>query len=87
MDVLLSPRERQVRSLLLDGLSTKEIAGRLNLSPKTVSSQTFSLYRKLNIHSRAELFALSDKASADLNERVSRLERWMDSVREATTVD
>ncbi len=52
---LLSAREREVLQLLAEGLATKEIADRLNLSPKTVESHRKSVMDKLDIHSIAEL--------------------------------
>jgi len=52
---LLSAREREVLQLLAEGLATKEIADRLNLSPKTVESHRRSVMDKLDIHSVAEL--------------------------------
>jgi DNA-binding NarL/FixJ family response regulator len=51
----LSARERQVFSLLIDGLRAKEIAARLELSPKTVDTYRSSLMRKLDIHDIAGL--------------------------------
>ena len=56
----LSAREHQVFSLLVDGLRAKEIAARLDLSPKTVDTYRASLMRKLDIHDVAGLvkFAL-----------------------------
>jgi DNA-binding NarL/FixJ family response regulator len=57
---LLSAREHQVFSLLVKGIRAKEIAARLNLSPKTVDTYRSSLMRKLDIHDIAGLvkFAL-----------------------------
>jgi two-component system response regulator NreC len=52
---LLSPREREVLKLLADGLSSKDIAGRLELSVKTIDVHKYNLMRKLDIHNRAEL--------------------------------
>ena len=46
----LSSREYQVFQMLVDGIRPKEIAGRLNLSPKTVDTYRSSLMRKLDIH-------------------------------------
>lgn len=51
----LSAREYQVFSLLVDGLRAKEIAARLDLSPKTVDTYRASLMRKLDIHDVAGL--------------------------------
>jgi DNA-binding NarL/FixJ family response regulator len=56
----LSAREYQVFTLLVDGIRAKEIAARLELSPKTVDTYRASLMRKLDIHDVAGLvkFAL-----------------------------
>ncbi|MCL4795208.1 MAG: response regulator transcription factor [Bryobacteraceae bacterium] len=51
----LSAREHQVFSLLVEGIRAKEIAARLNLSPKTVDTYRSSLMRKLDIHDVAGL--------------------------------
>ena len=51
----LSVRERQVFMLLIEGLRAKEIASRLELSPKTVDTYRASLMRKLDIHAVAGL--------------------------------
>ena len=51
----LSSREHQVFSLLVDGIRAKEIAARLDLSPKTVDTYRASLMRKLDIHDVAGL--------------------------------
>jgi len=51
----LSAREHQVFSLLIEGIRAKEIAARLNLSPKTVDTYRASLMRKLDIHDVAGL--------------------------------
>lgn len=46
----LSRRERDVFFHLVNGLRAKEIAGMLDISPKTVDTYRASLMRKLNIH-------------------------------------
>jgi DNA-binding NarL/FixJ family response regulator len=51
----LSSREYQVFQMLVDGVRAKEIANRLNLSPKTVDTYRASLMRKLDIHDVAGL--------------------------------
>lgn len=60
---LLSTREFQVFTLLVDGIRAKEIASRLELSPKTVDTHRASLMRKLKIHDVAGLvkFAITRK--------------------------
>lgn len=57
----LSEREYQVFRLLVEGVRPKEIANRLDLSPKTVDSHRKNLMRKLDIHDLPTLvrFAVS----------------------------
>ncbi len=63
----LSSREFQVFSLLVEGIRAKEIAARLNLSPKTVDTYRSSLMRKLDIHDVAGLVKFAIKRDlADL---------------------
>jgi DNA-binding NarL/FixJ family response regulator len=51
----LSVRERQVLQLIAEGNSTKDIAGALGISAKTVESHRSKLMRKLGIHHTAGL--------------------------------
>lgn len=51
----LTPREREVLQLLAEGTSTKEIAGRLSLSVKTIETHRKQIMDKLDLHSIAEL--------------------------------
>jgi len=53
----LSSREREIFDLLLEGVSPKEIASRLNVSYSTVDFHRTKLYSKLGVHSIQELFA------------------------------
>ena len=50
----LSEREREVLTLLAQGLSNKEIAQRLYLSVRTVEGHLANIYGKLGVHSRTE---------------------------------
>ncbi|MEP6651217.1 MAG: helix-turn-helix transcriptional regulator, partial [Lapillicoccus sp.] len=52
---LLTPRERQIVQLLVDGRTTRETAGALFLSPKTVEYHLRHVYTKLDITNRREL--------------------------------
>jgi HD-GYP domain-containing protein (c-di-GMP phosphodiesterase class II) len=56
----LTTREIEVLRLLARGLSTKEIAERLVISPKTVSNHTEHIYTKIGVstRARASLFAM-----------------------------
>ncbi|MBN2179281.1 MAG: response regulator transcription factor [Deltaproteobacteria bacterium] len=51
----LTKREREVLQLLAEGVSTKEIAGRLNLSVKTVETHRANIMDKLDIHAISKL--------------------------------
>lgn len=53
----LTPRERQVLSLLAQGLSTDEMADTLSISPSTTRNHVQSILGKLNVHSRLEAVA------------------------------
>ncbi|HXF98095.1 MAG TPA: LuxR C-terminal-related transcriptional regulator [Gaiellaceae bacterium] len=53
----LSPTEERVAALAASGLTNRQIAERLFLSPKTVEANLARAYRKLGIRSRAELGA------------------------------
>jgi DNA-binding NarL/FixJ family response regulator len=51
---LLSAREHEVLRLLADGLTDREIATALAISPRTVESHVSSVLRKLGVRNRAE---------------------------------
>jgi len=50
----LSQREREVLSLLADGLSNADIASRLGISDKTVRNHLSKLFDKLGVWTRAQ---------------------------------
>lgn len=52
---LLTPREQQVMRLVVDGMASKEIAAKLDLSLKTVDNHRANLMKKLEVHNRMEL--------------------------------
>ncbi|MEV4334757.1 LuxR C-terminal-related transcriptional regulator [Streptomyces sp. NPDC049597] len=52
---LLSTREREIAELAASGMRTREIAERLFLSPRTVETHLFRVYRKLDVSSRLAL--------------------------------
>ncbi|MPV67076.1 cable pilus system response regulator transcription factor CblR [Burkholderia sp. BE17] len=56
-DLRLSPREHEVLRCFLAGMSVSDIASKFSRSPKTISAQKQSAFRKLGIRSDAELFA------------------------------
>lgn len=52
---LLSSREREVFQLFAEGQSTKEIASKLHVSPKTIESHRLHLFAKLQVNNIADL--------------------------------
>jgi DNA-binding CsgD family transcriptional regulator len=51
----LTPRELEIARIVAEGLSTREAAARLFVSPKTVESHLGRIYRKLELGSRSQL--------------------------------
>ena len=54
----LSPREKQVLGLLVQGLTDEEIAEKLTISRHTVRNHASKVFAKLNISGRASLLSL-----------------------------
>ncbi|MFH1672775.1 MAG: response regulator transcription factor [Pseudomonadota bacterium] len=52
---ILTRREQQVMRLLAEGLSTKKIAEKLFISPKTVKNHRSNIMSKLDLHTTIEL--------------------------------
>jgi DNA-binding NarL/FixJ family response regulator len=59
----LTARELEILRLLADGLGQKEIAIRLFLSPKTVSSHIERIYKKLGVRSRTQALSVAFRNS------------------------
>jgi LuxR family maltose regulon positive regulatory protein len=57
----LSERELEVLQLIAEGLTNPEIAARLFLSLNTVKAHTRNIYGKLDVHSRTQAVARSQK--------------------------
>lgn len=51
----LTPREDDVATLVVDGLTNREIADRLSVTEKTVETHLASIFGKLGIKSRSQL--------------------------------
>jgi DNA-binding CsgD family transcriptional regulator len=54
----LTPQERQVAALVRQGLSNRDVAAQLFVSPRTVDFHLRGCFAKLGVTSRAELSAL-----------------------------
>jgi len=69
----LSPREQEVLALIAQGLSTKQMASRLGISPRTVESHISRAYKKLSVRTRVQAVARAAQAGiADLRPRARR---------------
>ena len=59
----LTPREREIVQLVGEGRSTKQLADKLGISPKTAETHRTNIMRKLNLHSVSEVvrYAIRNK--------------------------
>lgn len=64
--IIMTRREKQVITLIAEGLSNKEIADRIHLSTYTVKSHVHNILEKLALRSRVQIANYANKAS--LNE-------------------
>jgi DNA-binding NarL/FixJ family response regulator len=53
----ITPRELEILALLAEGLTTRQIARGLDISPRTVENHVAKLYRKLEVGSRLQAVA------------------------------
>jgi len=63
---LLTPREREVMDLVVDGKSSKEIAAQLGLSPKTIEVHRAHLMEKMQADSLADLIRMAVSARTEI---------------------
>ena len=59
----ITDRQADVLRLVAEGISNKEIAARLHLSPRTVEKHIESLLRKTDARSRTQLVAIAGPES------------------------
>ncbi|MEV4715144.1 AAA family ATPase [Micromonospora sp. NPDC049374] len=64
-DAALTVREREIAGLATTGLSNKEIATRLYLSPRTIESHLNRVFAKLQVHSRTAMARRLSEAAGD----------------------
>jgi DNA-binding NarL/FixJ family response regulator len=58
---LLTERETEVLRLIADGLTTRDVAGRLGISPRTVENYKQHMFAKLGVQSRAHAVAVASR--------------------------
>jgi DNA-binding NarL/FixJ family response regulator len=70
----LTAQEIRVAEAVARGLTNREVAAELFLSPKTIEFHLGRVYRKLGIHSRTELATLvaEDRLGAKATDRAAR---------------
>jgi DNA-binding CsgD family transcriptional regulator len=74
-DEQLTPQELQIAAHVAEGKTNKEVGAALFLSHKTVESHLAHVYRKLGIHSRAELIRLFASGEGPAGAAASGAER------------
>jgi DNA-binding NarL/FixJ family response regulator len=70
---VLTPREKEVLSLIVDGQSNPEIAETLSITRDTVKSHLTHIYSALGVHTRTQAANVWHSA---LNVRGSRVRRY-----------
>jgi two-component system response regulator FixJ len=58
----LTPREREVLTLLATGRSSKQIAHELVINPRTLGTHTQHIMRKLGVHNRTQAVAIANRS-------------------------
>jgi DNA-binding NarL/FixJ family response regulator len=74
--VRMTRRERQVIELISDGMTNKEIAQKLHLSPYTVKSHVHNILEKLALHTRVQIarYAHTTETVKEIADTVSLLQ-------------
>ena len=54
MNIILTPREKEIFHLLVQNYSTRDIAKKLNISEKTVRNHISNTMQKLSVKGRAQ---------------------------------
>jgi two-component system invasion response regulator UvrY len=65
----LSPREKQVAELIIEGYDVQEISDQLDLSFKTVNTYRYRLFEKLGVSSNLELAKLAARYHLTVTEQ------------------
>jgi len=62
----LSPREKEILRLVLDGASNKDIGDSLQIAEQTVKNHLSTIYSKMNVSSRAQAIKALHESGGDL---------------------
>jgi DNA-binding NarL/FixJ family response regulator len=65
----LSPRERELATLISEGLDNAQIAARLAISEKTVRNHITRIFAKLGVETRAQAIVLANREALGLRPR------------------
>ncbi|MBD0694698.1 hypothetical protein BG452_03315 [Streptomyces sp. CBMA123] len=68
----LSAHERRLARMILDGLTNRQIAARLGVSPRAVEQHITRIYRKLAISRRAQLAVALDRSAEPVGTGAAR---------------
>lgn len=68
----LTPRERNIVSLVVSGVSDHEIAETLCISTSTFKKHLYNVYKKLHVNNRVQLFSLAHSLSSREGEAAKR---------------
>jgi DNA-binding NarL/FixJ family response regulator len=69
---ILTHKEIQISHFIRDGLRSKEIAGKMNISVRTVSAHRYNIFKKLNIKSSALLVRMLNSNRGNVEYAVKR---------------
>lgn len=58
----VTPREREVLDLLAEGLANRAVADRLAISTRTAQKHVENLFKKFNVHERAQLLHVAGRS-------------------------
>lgn len=61
----LTPRQREVLALVVEGLTYKEVGARLNLSPRTIKYHMAAIMAQLHLEHRAQVLAYAGRLGLD----------------------
>ena len=57
----LTPREQQIFRMIAEGMKPRDIAGKINISTKTISVHRENLMRKMGVKNNSEIVHLAIK--------------------------